>query len=140
MKVVTTGASPLDRGATLYRVQAADGRGPWRPGLSHHWSDESRTTLQSGILDAFGTDWLKNIPHGWHAGCACRSLDGLMEWFTPLEQERLASMGYAPVAVLADIVLAENADQVAFARRDPLAVSVVPLAWPSATPIERAKE
>ena len=43
--------------ANLYRVQAADGRGPWRPGLSKHWSDNDsdrplQTAVHEQILDA----------------------------------------------------------------------------------------
>lgn len=115
--------------SALYRVQAADGRGPWRPGLSHHWTDENRTKLQAGIVDAFGLDWLKEIPQGWHAGCACRTLAGLMEWFTPPEQNRLAAMGYVPVKVYPDKILAENEDQVVFACKSPLALCSISLTW-----------
>lgn len=119
----------LNTAQTLYRVQAADGRGPWRPGFSAHWADANRENFQADIVSAFGTGWLKKLPHKWHAGCACRTLDGLLKWFTTLEQSRLESMGYAPVAILVDLILAENEDQVVFARRDPLSENVVQLAW-----------
>lgn len=117
------------RRPTLFRVQAADGRGPWRPGLSHHWTDENRQKFQTDILTAFGLNWKERIPPGMHVGCACRTLDGLLDWFTPLEQRRLEAMGYAPVTFLADRILAENREQVIFARRDPLNVAVVALKW-----------
>lgn len=114
---------------TVYRVQASDGRGPWRPGLSHHWADANRTKFQVDIISAFGKDWINEIPSGWHCGCACRTLDGLMEWFTQIEQTRLESMGYGPVAILADKIIRENDDQVIFAVRDPLNVAAVALQW-----------
>lgn len=116
--------------ATLYRVQAADGRGPWRPGLSKHWIDnESNRPLQPAVHEAFGWDWLKKIPQEWHAGCACRTLDGIQAWFTPVEQTRLEAMGYAPVAINVDKIIEENADQVVFARRMPLYLDIILLPW-----------
>lgn len=105
------------RRPTVYRVQAADGRGPWRPGMSHLWHDEAKTYLPDSIVDAFGLDWRGEIPDSWACGCACRSLDGLLKWFTPLERRRLDRMGYAPVAIRADKIIRENADQVIFAPR-----------------------
>lgn len=115
--------------STLYRVQAADGRGPWRPGLSRFWADENRTKFPVDIVAAFGSAWREEIPYGWHCGCACRTLEGLLEWFTPLEQHRLETFGYRPVTILADKIIRENADQVIFARRDPLTVGAINLQW-----------
>ena len=115
--------------AALYRVQASDGRGPWRPGLSQHWVDENRTKRQASILEAFGTSFLSKIPQGWHAGCACRTLEGLMGWFTKPERERLAAMGYSPVAIYPDKIIEENEDQVVFACKMPLMVCALILPW-----------
>jgi hypothetical protein len=116
--------------ATLFRVQAADGRGPWRPGLSQYWVDhDSDQRMPPPVQDAFGLEWRKRIPRGWHCGCACRTLDKLLAWFTPVERQRLEVMGYRPVVILADKIIEENADQVIFARRDPLNVAVIPIAW-----------
>ena len=115
---------------TVYRVQAADGRGPWRPGLSKHWIDnDSDRPLQADVLAAFGMDWLAKIPQGWHCGCACRSLDALMAWFTPVEQTRLEAMGYSPVMLSVDKIIVENADQVVFARRSPLVLVQMTFPW-----------
>lgn len=127
----TTPLSPSRR-ETLYRVQAADGRGPWRPGLSKYWVEddsEERLKRHPDILTAFGWKWRAEIPYGWACGCACRSLEALMSWFTPLERQRLESMGYAPVALMADKIIRESAEQVLFARRDALHVNVAPLSW-----------
>jgi hypothetical protein len=114
---------------TVFRVQAADGRGPWRPGLSRFWADDQRTYFPTDVISAFGITWKEEIPYGWHAGCACSTLDKLLEWFTPLEQRRLESMGYMPVTLMADRIIRENDEQVIFARRDPLNVGVVALCW-----------
>lgn len=126
-----TGSASQDgqRRPTVYRVQAADGRGPWRPGMSHLWHDEAKTYLPDSIVDAFGLDWRNEIPHGWACGCACRSLDGLLKWFTPLERNRLDRMGYTPVRLRADKIIRENADQVIFARREPLTVGAAVMPW-----------
>lgn len=117
----------------LYRVQAADGRGPWRPGLSKHWAEEYGVRcLPLPIHEAFGLDWLSEIPRGWHAGCACRTLEGLLVWFTQQEQDRLESIGYTPVALSADLIIVENEDQVVFARREPFNVGATRLSWRAA--------
>ena len=114
----------------LCRVQAADGRGPWRPGLSKYWIDEdSDQPLQPDLITAFGLDWKKKIPSGWHAGCACRSFDGLFAWFTPTERRRLEGIGYQPISFMADIIIAENKDQVVFARRLPLHREIILHPW-----------
>ena len=121
---------PNSQTAKVYRVQAADGRGPWRPGLSKHWIDnDSDRPLQSAVHEAFGWDWIKKIPQGWHAGCACRTLAGLMAWFTPVERNRLAAMGYSPVTIYPDKIIEENADQVVFACKTPLAFCCIALTW-----------
>ena len=120
--------------AVLYRVQAADGRGPWRPGLSKHWIDDnSDSPLQADVISAFGTGWLWAIPEGWHAGCGCRTLSKLMKWFTPIEQSRLYGMGYLPVKIWPDKIIAENDDQVVFACKVPLALCNIALTWSFAT-------
>lgn len=124
------GLRRVTEGTKLFRVQAADGRGPWRPGLSKHWIDDSSMRpLPKDVLAAFGSGWLRKIPHGWHAGCACRTLGALLEWFTTMEQRRLESMGYTPVSLRPDLIIAENEDQVVFARRLPLSSNIVLLPW-----------
>jgi hypothetical protein len=114
----------------VYRVQAQDGRGPWRPGFSKYWIDEdSQRPLQLDVVTAFGLVWLNKIPRGWSAGCGCRTIDALFKWFTPTEQRRLADFGYTPVLITADKIIEENADQVIFARRRPFNESVIVMKW-----------
>ena len=71
----------------------------------------------------------RRIPRGWYAGCACRSMEHLRAWFTAIEEHRLEQMGYTPVILTADKILAENEDQVVFARREPLNRGVIALPW-----------
>jgi len=116
----------------IYRVQASDGRGPWRPGLSHHWvedNSEERLLRHPSVLSEFGTQWLSEIPEGWHSGCACRSIDALLAWFTPLEMQRLESMGYEPVSLEAERIIRESKDQLVFTRRLPLNSGALLLPW-----------
>ena len=71
----------------VYRVQAADGRGPWRPGFSHTWIDGDAPAgrLDETIMDLIPIAQLAALPRTMHYGCACRSLTALMAWFTPIE-------------------------------------------------------
>jgi len=111
---------------------ASSRRGPRRPGLSHHWVEddsEERLKRQPSIQEDFGLDWLKEVPEDWHCGCACRSLDGLLAWFTPRERMNLEGMGYRPVSISADRILRENDQQLVFARQMPLNKGVVYLPW-----------
>lgn len=114
----------------VYRVQDAQGRGPWKPGFSAHWIDQnSDQRLQEDVLSAFGLSWREEIPAGWHCGCACRTLEQLFAWFTPVEMRRLEAFGYAPVSIDADMIIRENSDQVIFARRRRLNKGAILLPW-----------
>ena len=128
-------ASPM----LVYRVQGADGRGPWRPGLSRYWSDPYANKTQADVVTAFGLEWKKEIPKGWHCGCACRSFYELLEWFTPPERHRLDAMGYKPAAMYADRIIREDKDQVLFARRLPLSEAAVVIEWHGQRLIESLK-
>lgn len=91
----------------VYRVQDRDGRGPWKPGLSRYWVEDSSAVgpLQETIMDLCGGfSGMEKLERGWHYACACRSPEALAAWFTPVEAIRLAAMGYAPVRIKADRV------------------------------------
>ena len=107
---------------TLYRMQSTlDGRGPYRPGLTKHWVDrESHRPVPTDVLTAFGLEWKSDIPKGWYCGCACRSLETLLQWFTAVELQRLSEMGYSVVEFNADKIVREDGMQVIFAKRLPL--------------------
>lgn len=85
--------------------------------------------MKPDIIAAFGLRWQSKIPRGWTSGCACRSLEQLRGWFTPVEIERLGAMGYQPVCFMPDKIIAENEDQVIFARRRPLTEGIEQLTW-----------
>lgn len=113
----------------LYRIQRHDGRGPFIPGLSKYWVDEGRTYEQPDIITAFGRAWLREIPKGWHAGTACRTLVQLARWFNATERDRLRIMGFHPVALQAPLIIREDEHQVVFARLQPLNVGAYVVAW-----------
>ena len=117
----------------VYRVQDREGRGPWRPGFSVKWLDDSDVPLPPSFCDEFG--WRPADVRGmWRpgefGGSACRTVEQLSRWFTPTEQERLRRYGYSIVMMTVDRVLAESENQVVFARRTPLREGVVVVPWP----------
>ena len=101
---------------TIYRVQhRADGRGPYRPGVSKLWASEHGPEWPS-ILAEFGGDWIHEIPKGHHAGCAFLTLDALLTWFLPSERAPLRRLGYQPVRLDGASVLRQGALQIIFTR------------------------
>jgi len=115
----------------VYRVQDAEGRGPYRPGFSHRWAD-SDGPIMLPFYEEFGWS-LTSIPGrflpGEFAGCGFRALDHLYRWFSPTECQRLSGFGYVIVFLYVDRVLAESAHQVVFARRRPLTDGIVITPW-----------
>ena len=106
----------------IYRVQDADGRGPFKPGFSHRWLDPSPSArdLLPPWIDEFGLGIISRINAGEHAGCGCRSINGLRRWFDDGELERLREFGYQVVMMKADRILAESVNQTVFVRSRPL--------------------
>lgn len=119
----------------VYRVQAGDGRGPWRPGFSHVWIDDDAPSghLTETVMDLLPVAVLRSLPTTHAYGCGCRSLEQLCEWFTPVERDRLSRLGFSPVVMHVDEVLAESDRQVFFARQRPLTDGVTRLNWPTPT-------
>lgn len=116
---------------TVYRVQAADGRGPWRPGWSHIWidGDAPEGRLSETVMDLMPIEQIRALPDEFHYGCACRTLPALMEWFTVIERQRLQAYGFHPVQLQADIVVAESAWQLLIGRRRAFADGATRLRW-----------
>lgn len=116
----------------VYRVQDATGRGPWRPGFSHTWidGDAPADRLTETVFDLLPIAELRALPVGFAYGCACRTLGALFAWFTPIEWRRLQSVGFHPVRLHADLVVAESPWQVLIGRRRPLADGATRLRWP----------
>jgi len=109
---------------TLWRMQDRDGRGPYRPGLSAKWADEFGGLLHPPFYEELGWEWWSipyRMPRGYHCGCACRTKEQLLSWFTPSERAKLGLLGFGIVNIDADLVVAETPTQVVFGCRTPLA-------------------
>lgn len=109
---------------TVYRWQDSDGRGPYRPGMSHYWSDEDHGERNPPFFEEFGLDIVKQAKPDECMGCAFRTPAQMLEWFNQSERERLRLMGYVFVSMEVDRVIAESERQLVFARRKPLRIGV----------------
>ncbi len=105
---------------TVYRVQDADGRGPFKPGFSVKWIDDSYRPMPPSWIEEFGLDCIYELPEGWHFGSAVRSVTDLRQWFTQSELDRLLLLGYKPVRMEVEKIVRESPHQVLFARAVPL--------------------
>jgi hypothetical protein len=117
----------------VYRIQDRAGRGPWRPGLSRLWSDPYLQPGMENLLPwgaEFGDDLLerRGLP-GEHYGCAVRKLHDLARWLSPTECRRLQALGFNPVSIRPDRILAESTNQLVIACRAPLARAARIEAW-----------
>lgn len=109
----------------VYRIQDAEGRGPFRPGFSRKWSDGYFASGMQALptwQEEFGADLIarRGLP-GEHYGSAVRKVKDLGRWFSAAEQERLRAMGFRVVSIGRVRILAESKNQVVFASRVPLA-------------------
>ncbi len=112
---------------TVYRVQDAHGRGPWKPGFSAKWVEEreDHDNLIPWLLE-FGPVHEQAIA-GMAVGTACRTLEQLRRWFTKSEYENLRRRGYMAVSMDAGRILAESEIQLVFERCRALNVGTVPV-------------
>ena len=117
----------------VYRIQDADGRGPFKPGLSDAWADADGEDLPS-IIEEWGLSWQRDIPRGWHAGCAVPTLAMVGRWFSPSECSRLDQLGYRPVALLGCRVIRSSEHQLLIIRKAPLRRAVIAVPWPHYEP------
>ena len=81
-------------------------------------------------MDLLPIRQLRALPTDKHYGCACRSMDALMEWFTLVERARLRALGFHPVSLTADVVLAESHKQSFIGRVRPFSEGVSRRSWP----------
>ena len=106
----------------VFRVQDIEGRGPYRPGTSHRWTDDDHYR-NLPFYTEFGWS-VGSISKRWRdgetGGCAFRSLDGLYRWFSPAECEKLDALRYMVVRMNVDRIIRESNTQVVFARTKPL--------------------
>lgn len=112
---------------TIFRYQDDEGRGPFRPGMTDRWLVEHEGK-PNGLVLELGPSGLRCAINCFakkhreihNLGFGCVSIDGLFKWFTREERETLKMLGYDLVAMQVDGVVAENRDEVLFARRRPL--------------------
>ena len=103
----------------LLRMPGTDGRGPWKPGFSYRWTDESRTSLPESCVSAVpnfrqsAMDWHRK---GFNIGCAVRP-SRVDRWFSASEISRLATLGYTWHDASRCDVVWENDDQAIIATR-----------------------
>lgn len=118
----------------VYRVQHDDdGRGPYRPGFSASWVDDSDQidSVAENVFHLLSPRLLQEMRvSGLHIGCGCRTLSTLLSWFTPTERVRLALHHYSIVRLAVDVVYAESARQVVFGRRRSLTEGATRYRWP----------
>lgn len=101
---------------TLLRVEDAERRGPYRPGMSHLWSDEEGPPPPPTWGAEFGLGILRAVGKNENMQCGFRDEAQLRRWFTPTELYRLQLLGYRIVAVEAVRIVAESRNQVVFIR------------------------
>src|SRR5262245_43472954 len=111
----------------VYRIQDADGRGPYKPGWSHVWQ-ERRCLIDGskhptfmdefpGIVDRIN---VRFAVAGGDFGCGFRTMEQLERWFDEAEIAKLRSFGYGIVRLTPDEILAESDKQLVFWSRKPL--------------------
>ena len=109
----------------IYRIQAADGRGPFRPGVTEQWIGEPRWKDRPSLMEEFDMrDILARVANR-HMGCGFRTPEQLRKWFDVNERAKLARLGYHPVTMTVDEILAESPTQLVFARRTPLRAGAI---------------
>lgn len=113
---------------TVFRYQDNEGRGPFKPGMTERWlvDHESKPVglieqVGFGDLHRHAAAFLRCYPgQEFHYGFGCRSIEHLFRWFTPEERQKLTSLGYHLVAMIADRIVTSNDYEVMFARFRPL--------------------
>jgi len=118
------------RKVRILRIQDAEGRGPYRPGMSQHWVDDHGPPPPPPIFVEFGTEIFNQLSPEECMGCGFRTMDQLNKWFTKSELRKMKALGYQLVVLWVDRVVAESAHQVVFARKKPLADSATVMAMP----------
>lgn len=107
----------------IYRVQDAEGRGPWKPGFSQVWATD-RPESEIAKLIPIQQDFpnLRQIIEnnaGKHFGVGCTSLPQLRHWITEAEYATLLKHGYQCVSLAAEIIAMSDI-QCVFCRHRPL--------------------
>lgn len=123
---------------TAYRIQAKDGRGPYRPGFSQVWCDDDFAPGVQPLptwMEEFGYEnVVKRARRDEQIGSAVRAVGNLDKWFSRAEQERLAALGFFIACITRVRVLAESENQLVIARRVPFCKKYRVIPWNKETP------
>jgi hypothetical protein len=136
--------------ACVFRIQNADGTGPYRGGafdrdgfriVDAHWKRNRDRALWAEIAHRAV---IELAAPSEIVGYGCRTLHQLFDWFCPGEHRYLAELGFNVVRLKADRILEEGrmgTGQVFFARCRPLNVgaTVIPWATRQRTPASQKK-
>lgn len=111
---------------TAWRMQDDKGRGPWRPGFSKYWRDSCDDRITETVMDLVGgIENMRNLPRGFYYGCACKSKEQLLSWFSDDERRILESVGFKIITVSVDRVVADGEHQMLVASRVPFNQCIV---------------
>ena len=114
----------------VFRVQhPSDGYGPYRPGLSHRWTDLLHEVRNPSILTDFDEAVFSRLSPNRFNGCALESLGAVRKWFSPIEREKLAKLGFALVALAAHSIVARSDRQLLISRTEPFRSGALELPW-----------
>lgn len=111
----------IKKNPVIYRIQDADGRGPWKPGFSHHWveSRPDHDNLSPSYVEFPGLlEEVRKI--GLPAGSGCIELKQLKRWFVESEYRTLLMFGYRCVQMQVKKILRSSDIQCFFIRQKPL--------------------
>ena len=100
----------------IYRVQDADGRGPFKPGLTDKWLSargDSDLLPAFSVYDIFDAQHRKKAPF---YGCGCETIEQLKRWFWPDEWRILKKLGYFAVEMPVAEIILNDGNQVFFTR------------------------
>ena len=109
----------------IYRIQGADGRGPFRPGITEQWIGNPRWHERPSLMEEFDMRQILARAAKRHMGCGFRTPDQMRLWFDANERAKLARLGFYQVTMEVDEILAESPTQLVFARRTPLRVGAI---------------
>ncbi len=105
----------------IYRIQDAEGRGPWKPGFSSKWvlDREDLDNLRPWFVEFDASRILSFIGRfkRCYFGSACANKEQLRRWFTEREYSTLLEFGYRSVKMDVDLILDESEIQLVFMRK-----------------------
>lgn len=106
----------------VYRVQDADGRGPWKPGFSDKWVEDRPDEEYLALAPIFVEfpQLPKQFRTNHHYGVGCRTIPDLRRWITKTEFETLKGYGYDCYEIRPQRIIAESDIQCVFESDRPL--------------------